>query len=213
LNNNVYKILKMAIKYNTVVFDFGGVLIDWDRRYLYKKVFEDEEEMEWFLRNVCSDGWNNLQDEGIPFSESIPELQMEFPEYCDKIAMYESRWSEMVGGEISGSVEILREIQAKNFLVYGLTNWGADTFPIVLKQFEFLRNLDGIVVSGDEKKVKPYPEIYQILIDRYQIKPESCIFIDDNYVNIESAKKIGFKAIQFVSPKSLREHLMLLKVL
>jgi len=203
----------MNSKYKTVVFDFGGVLIDWDRRYLYKKIFEDKDEMEWFLRNVCSDRWNMLQDEGFSFSETIPELQMKFPEYCDKIAMYETRWSEMVGGPITGSVDILKEIQAKNFPVYGLTNWGADTFPIVFKQFEFLRSLDGIVVSGNEKVVKPFPEIYKILIDRYQIDPESCIFIDDNYLNIQSAKNIGFKTIQFESPESLRKHLMLLKVL
>jgi 2-haloacid dehalogenase len=203
----------MSSKFKTVVFDFGGVLIDWNRRYLYRKIFENEAEMEWFLRNVCSDSWNNLQDEGYPFSETIPELQMKFPEYCDKIAIYETRWAEMVGGPITGTVEILKEIKAKNFPVYGLTNWGADTFPIVFKQFEFLRSLDGIVVSGDEKVVKPFPEIYNILINRYNIDPESCIFIDDNYLNIQSAKKIGFKTIQFESPENLRKHLKLLKVL
>jgi 2-haloacid dehalogenase len=203
----------MNSKYKTVVFDFGGVLIDWDRRYLYNKVFEDKDEMEWFLRNVCSDNWNMLQDEGFSFSETIPELQMKFPEYCDKIAMYETRWSEMVGGPITGTVEILKEIQTKGFPVYGLTNWGSDTFPIVFKQFEFLRSLDGIVVSGDEKVVKPFPEIYNILINRYQIDPESCVFIDDNYLNIQSAKKIGFKTIQFESPENLRQHLKLLKIL
>jgi len=197
----------------TIVFDFGGVLIDWDRRYLYKKVFEDKADMEWFLENVCSEEWNMLQDEGFPFSETIPELQMKFPEYCDKIAMYETRWSEMIGGPITGTVEILKGIQAKGFPVYGLTNWGADTFPIVFKQFEFLRSLDGIVVSGDEKAVKPFPVIYNILIKRYNIDPESCIFIDDNYHNIQAAKKIGFKTIQFDSPENLRKHLMMLKVL
>ena len=203
----------MSRVYKTIVFDFGGVLIDWERRYLYNKVFEDKTEMEWFLRNVCSESWNMLQDEGIPFSETIPELQMRFPEYCDKIAMYETRWSEMVGGPITGSVEILKEIQAKGIQVYGLTNWGADTFPIVFKQFEFLRSLDGIVVSGDEKVVKPFPAIYNILINRYNISPESCIFIDDNYLNIQSAKTIGFKTIQFESPENLRQHLRLLKIL
>jgi 2-haloacid dehalogenase len=107
----------------------------------------------------------------------------------------------------------LKEIQAKNFPVYGLTNWGAETFPIVFNQFEFLRSLDGIVVSGFEKKIKPFPEIYNILINRYNIAPESCIFIDDNYLNIQSAKAIGFKTIQFDTPENLRKHLMLLKVL
>ena len=203
----------MECEFDTIVFDFGGVLIDWKRRYLYNKVFEDKQDMEWFLENVCSDEWNMLQDAGIPFSETIPALQWKFPEYSDKIAMYEKRWSEMVGGPITGTVEILREIQAKNFSVYGLTNWGADTFPIVLKQFNFLRSLNGIVVSGDEKKVKPDPEFYQILIDRYQLNPEKCIFIDDNFMNIETAKTLGFKTILFMSPESLRMELQLLRVL
>jgi len=203
----------MNREYKTVVFDFGGVLIDWDRRYLYRKVFEKEAEMKFFLENVCSLSWNNLQDEGIPFTVTIPELQMKYPEYYDQIAIYETRWAEMVGGPITGTVEILKEIQAKNIPAYGLTNWGADTFPIVYNQFEFLRKLDGIVVSGDEKVVKPFPEIYNILIKRYNIDPESCIFIDDNYQNIQSAKEIGFKTIQFDTPENLRQHLKLLKVL
>jgi 2-haloacid dehalogenase len=138
---------------------------------------------------------------------------MKFPEYCDKIAMYETRWSEMVGGPITGTVEILKEIQVKGFPVYGLTNWGADTFPIVFERYEFLRALNGIVVSGVEKKVKPFPEIFNILIDRYNLDPETTVYIDDNYHNIQAAKKIGFKTIQFESPENLRKHLMLLKVL
>jgi 2-haloacid dehalogenase len=203
----------MSVEYITVVFDFGGVLIDWDRRYLYRKAFEDEQEMEWFLKNVCSDEWNMLQDKGIPFSETIPALQMKFPEYCDKIAMYESRWGEMVKGEITGSVEILNEIRAKNYPVYGLTNWGLDTFPHISAQFEFLQNLDGFVMSGDEKLIKPDPELFKIFINRFQIKPESCVFIDDNYRNIESANKLGFRTILFVSSESLRKDLQLLGIL
>ena len=127
--------------------------------------------------------------------------------------MYASRWSEMVGGPIEGTVKILKDIQAKGIPVYGLTNWGADTFPIVFEQFEFLRSLNGIVVSGDEKQVKPHPDIYKILINRYQINPESCIFIDDNFMNIETAKTLGFKTILFVSPESLMQDLLLLKIL
>jgi 2-haloacid dehalogenase len=203
----------MNSKFNTVVFDFGGVLIDWQRNYLYDKVFEDKKDMQWFLEKVCTDEWNMLQDIGVPFSETIPALQWKFPEYSDKIAMYASRWSEMVGGPIEGTVKILKDIQAKGIPVYGLTNWGADTFPIVFKQFEFLRSLNGIVVSGDEKQVKPHPDIYKILISRYQINPESCIFIDDNFMNIEAAKTLGFKTIFFVSPESLRQDLQLLKIL
>jgi 2-haloacid dehalogenase len=136
----------MNREFNTVVFDFGGVLIDWNPRYLYRNIFEDEQEMEWFLENVCTNDWNTLQDAGFSFSELIPELTKKYPEYSDKIEMYQSRWPEMVRSEIKGSVKILREIQAKNYPVYGLTNWGSETFPIVYERFDFLRSLTGIVV-------------------------------------------------------------------
>ena len=203
----------MNSKFDTVVFDFGGVLIDWNPRYLYRDIFEDEQEMEWFLKNVCTPEWNTLQDEGLTFSEIIPPLEKQYPAYSDKIKIYQTRWPEMVRGEISESIKILREIQSNNFPVYGLTNWGAETFPIVFEQFEFLRRLDGIVVSGDEKLAKPDPRIFEILIKRFALKPESSIFIDDNIMNIQSAKEIGFETIHFVSPENLRNDLQLLNVL
>lgn len=203
----------MNSKFDTVVFDFGGVLIDWNPRYLYRNIFEEEQEMEWFLKNVCTPEWNTLQDEGFTFSEIIPPLEKQYPAYSDKIKIYQTRWPEMVRGEISESIKILREIQSKNFQVYGLTNWGTETFPIVFEQFEFLRRLDGIVVSGDEKLVKPDPRLFEILIKKFALKPESSVFIDDNIKNIQSAKEIGFEAIHFVSPENLRNDLQLLNIL
>ena len=203
----------MKNKFDTIVFDFGGVLVDWNPRYLYRNIFEEEQEMEWFLNNVCTPEWNLLQDEGFTFSEIIPPLEKQYPAYSDKIKIYQTRWPEMVRGEISESIKILREIQAKNFPVYGLTNWGAETFPIVFEQFEFLRRLEGIVVSGVEKLIKPDPRLYEILIKRFALKPGSCIFIDDNIKNIQSAKEIGFETIHFVSPENLRNDLKLLNIL
>lgn len=203
----------MNNEFDTVVFDFGGVLIDWNPRYMYRDIFEDEQEMEWFLKNVCTEEWNMLQDEGFSFAETIPKLQKQYPEYSDKIKMYQSRWPDMVGGEITESIKILREIQEKNYPVYGLTNWGTETFPIVFERFDFLRSLTGIVVSGDEKLVKPDPELFEILIKRFALKPERCIFIDDNMNNIQTANEIGFKTIHFVSPENLRNDLQLLNIL
>ena len=203
----------MNSEFKTVVFDFGGVLIDWNPRYFYRNIFEDEQEMEWFLNNVCTNDWNTLQDAGYSFSELIPELSKKYPEYSDKIAMYQSHWPEMVKSEIKGSVKILREIQAKGYPVYGLTNWGSETFPIVYERFDFLRSLTGIVVSGDEKLIKPDPKLFEILLARFNFKPESCIFIDDNLRNIQSANELGFKAIHFVSPENLRNDLQQLNVL
>jgi 2-haloacid dehalogenase len=197
----------------TIVFDFGGVLIDWNPRHLYEKMFHDKNEMEWFLENVCSDKWNLMHDKGAKFSESIPVLQAQYPQYNKEIESYYSRWPEMIGGKIEGSIEILQELQAKGYAVYGLTNWARETFDIVYDEYEFFRKLDGIVVSADEKLLKPDPELFKVLINRYNLKPESCVFIDDNLHNYEAAKEMGFISIRFTSPEDLRVALHKLDIL
>lgn len=197
----------------TIVFDFGGVLIDWNPRHLYEKMFHDKNEMEWFLENVCTGTWNLMHDKGAKFSESIPVLQAQYPQYSKEIESYYSRWPEMIGGKIEGSIEILQELQAKGYAVYGLTNWARETFDIVYDEYEFFRNLDGIVVSADEKLLKPDPELFKVLINRYNLKPESCVFIDDSLINYETAKKMGFISIHFTSPEDLRAALHKLEIL
>lgn len=197
----------------TIIFDFGGVLIDWNPRYLYEKMFHDKNEMEWFLENVCTGTWNLMHDKGAKFSESIPVLQAQYPQYSKEIESYYSRWPEMVGGEIKGTIEILNELQAKGYTVYGLTNWSRETFDIVYHKYEFLRNLDGIVVSGDEKLIKPDPKLFDVLLQRFDLKPESCVFIDDNLRNYEVAKEMGFISIRFTSPENLRIALQELEIL
>ncbi len=196
-----------------IIFDFGGVLIDWNPRHLYRKIFEDENEMEWFLANVCSSEWNLIHDKGAKFAESIPTLQAKYPRYSKEIESYYSRWAEMIGGEIKGSVEILHELQTKDYTVYGLTNWSAETFSIVYNKLEFLRSLDGIVMSGEEKLVKPDPQLFDILLTRYNLKPESCVFIDDSLPNCKTAKTMGFITIPFTSPENLRLALQNLEIL
>jgi 2-haloacid dehalogenase len=197
----------------TIVFDFGGVLIDWNPRHLYKKMFQDKTEMEWFLKNVCTDEWNLMHDKGAKFAESIPVLQAQYPQYSKEIESYFSRWPEMVAGKIKGTVEILHELQAKGYTTYGLTNWSNETFSIVYHDFDFFRKLDGIVVSGDEKLLKPDPQIFEVLLKRFDLKPEACVFIDDNLRNCETAKAMGFITIPFISPENLRLALQKLEIL
>ncbi len=197
----------------TIIFDFGGVLINWDPRNLYRKLFADEAEMEWFLANVCTMDWNLRQDEGRPFAEAVQLLQKEHENYAAHIEAYHTRWPEMLDGEITGSVQILNELLAKGYTVYGLTNWSNETFPLAFDQFVFLQTLHGIVVSGVEKLIKPDPAIFHLLLDRYTLEAPDCVFIDDNALNIESAQQLGLHAIHFKSPEMLRSELQTLGIL
>ena len=193
---------------NTIIFDFGGVLIDWNPQYLYKKLFREEAEMLHFLENVCTSDWNEEQDGGRSLEEATNLLLTQFPQHEEYIRAYYGRWEEMLGGAIEGTVEILRSLKdSKRYNIYGLTNWSAETFPVAKKRFEFLSWFDGIVVSGEEKNRKPFPDFYQLLLDRYNVKAEEALFIDDNLRNIKAAEEAGIQTIPFVSPDQLLKDL------
>jgi 2-haloacid dehalogenase len=197
---------------DTIVFDFGGVLIDWNPRHMYRTILDDEEKMEWFLKHICTDEWNLEQDKGRSLKSGTEILTEKFPEHKNLIEAFYGNWEQMLKGEISETVEILHELK-KKFKIYGLTNWSAETFPVALKRFGFLQIFDGIVVSGDEKLIKPEKEIFELLLNRYNLKAENCVFIDDNIKNIEAAAAIGFHAIHFTSANDLKQRLVLLKIL
>lgn len=193
---------------DTVIFDLGGVLIDWNPRYLYRKIFNTEEEITWFLENICTAEWNDQQDAGRPFEDATEDLVKKFPEHEVAIRAWYGRWPETISGSIHGTVEILRQIrESKKYRLYALTNWSAQTFPWALNNFEFLHWFEGIVVSGVEKTRKPFSEFYQILFDRYQINPAKAIFIDDNHKNVIGASEVGLPTIHFQSPEQLRNEL------
>ena len=191
---------------DTIVFDFGGVLIDWNPRHLFRKVFTNESEMESFLSEICTDEWNLEQDRGRTLSEGTAWLVEKFPAKAAWIKMYYDRWPEMLNGPISGTVDILARLK-KHYPVYGLTNWSAETYPIALERYEFLQWFDGILVSGDEKLIKPDPAIFELLATRFKIHPASAVFIDDNIKNVDAAKQASFQAIHFKSPQQLEEEL------
>jgi len=199
---------------DTIVFDLGGVLIDWNPRYLYRKIFKTEEEITWFMENICTSDWNDQQDAGRPFEEATAELIATFPEHEAPIRAWYARWQESIGGAITGTVEILDEIRRqKKYRLYALTNWSAETFPWALDNFEFLHWFEGIVVSGREKTRKPFADIYDILIKRHVIEPKSAVFIDDNIKNIHGAHAVGLQTIRFESPDQLRSELKRIGIL
>jgi len=194
-------------KISSIVFDIGGVLIDWNPRHLFRKIFESEEEMEWFLANVCTYEWNVQQDGGKLFSVATAELQEKFPEYSDKIALYYGRWEEMLDGEIKGTVEILQRLKSAGMPVYALSNWSHEAFPVAYNRYDFMKEFDGLVVSGYEKLLKPDHAIYRVLMNRYNINPEESVYIDDNKQNADAAAELGFHAVHFNSPGQLRTEL------
>jgi 2-haloacid dehalogenase len=191
-----------------VIFDLGGVLIDWNPKYLYRKIFNDETEVEKFLDEVCTSDWNEEQDGGRTLAEGTETLVKEHPEHEENIRAYYGRWEEMLGGAIDGTVDIFKKMKASGgFKIYALTNWSSETFPIALQHYDFLQWFDGALVSGDEKMRKPFPEFYDLLFKRYNLKPEETLFIDDNLRNIRAADKTGMKTIHFTSSEDLKEQL------
>lgn len=193
---------------NTVIFDLGGVLIDWNPRYVYRTIFKTEEEIDWFFENVATHDWNENQDAGYPLDAATEDLVKKHPDWENEIRAYYGRWTEMLGGPIHETVEILKNLKAiPGMRTYALTNWSAETFPIALERYDFLHWFDGRLVSGEEKTRKPFPEFYQRLIEKFYIDPSKALFIDDNLRNIKAAQAIGIKGIHFVNPTQLRSEL------
>ena len=190
---------------DTIIFDLGGVLIDWNPRYLYRKIFSTEEEVSWFLENICTSEWNDEQDGGRSFEEATRVLVEKHPDWRMPIEAWYNRWQETITGPVHGTVEILRALkESKTHRLYALTNWSAQSFPWALDNFEFLHWFEGIVVSGIERHRKPHKEIYEILFTRYNITPASALFIDDNHRNIDAAREFGLNTILFQSPDQLK---------
>ena len=197
----------------TVVFDIGGVLLDWDPRYLFRKIFDDEQEMEYFLMHVCSHTWNLLQDAGRAPAEGIAELRARYPQYAEQISAYYTRWLETLGDVIHDSVAILRQLQAQNTPLYAITNFNQDTFALCLERYDFLNEFLGIVVSGEVKLLKPDPAIYLRLLQEHKLNAADCVFIDDNEANAKGAQRVGMHGIHFQSPAQLRNELNALGLL
>ena len=194
---------------SVVVFDVGGVLLQWDPRHLYRKLFAgDDAAMEHFLGNVCTEEWNERQDAGRTFADAAAEL---LPAHADKahlIHAFGRRFDEMIPGAIEETVDILRELKRAGVPLYAVTNWSAETFPSAQNRFDFLAEFDGIIVSGEEGVIKPDPRIFRILLDRYDIPAHAAVFIDDNPANAEAATNLGIHGIHFRSPQQLRRELV-----
>jgi len=201
-------------KINTVIFDLGGVLIDWNPEYVYRTIFDKEEDMKWFFQNICTSDWNEEQDAGRPLAEATELLVKKYPEHEKNIRAYYGRWEEMLGGAIQETVDVLRHLKEQtDHKLYALTNWSAETFSIALQRYDFLHWFDGRIVSGEERTRKPYKEIYQRMIDRYGIDPARAVYTDDNTLNLAPAEELGMHTIHFQTPGQFKKELEQLGVI
>jgi 2-haloacid dehalogenase len=191
-----------------IVFDFGGVLLDWNPHYLYRKLFNnDASAIERFLTEIGFEEWNLRLDEGRPFSEGVAELSAQFPQYADLIRAYDECWEESIGGVIQPTLDIVHSLKRAGYALYGLSNWSAETFRRVRPTYKFFDLFEDIVLSGDVKLNKPDPRIYAVLLERAGRKAAECLFIDDSEENVIVASQLGFETVRFKSPEQLKKEL------
>jgi 2-haloacid dehalogenase len=192
---------------DAVVFDVGGVLLDWNPRHLYRTLLADDDAVEEFLTRVCTAEWNAAQDAGRSWAEGVAELTGRFPEHAELIRAYDERWAEMVSGTLEETVAILQRLRAEGVPTYALTNFSAEKWTVALERWPFLAELDGAVVSGVERVSKPDPAIYQLLLDRHRLSPNATFYTDDLPVNVDAARAVGIRAEVFVDGATLRSQL------
>jgi 2-haloacid dehalogenase len=191
-----------------IIFDYGNVLLEWNPRFVYRHFFPDDpEEMERFFQEVNFMEWNLQQDKGRPFTEGVAILSKQFPQYEHLIQAYHDRWIDSVGGTITGTVGLLKQLKQAGYPLYGLSNWSAETFPYARDKYDFFDLFDDMVISGEVGHVKPDPEIFQILLDKIGRPAQECLLIDDSLPNIQQANKMGFATIHFESPAQLEKEL------
>jgi len=204
----------MQASIKAIIFDFGGVLLDWNPHNLYRRFFPDQPQaIDEFLTEINFYEWNAQQDKGRTFAEGIRVQSHKFPQHAHLIQAYFDHWEDSVSGPIPGTVDILKKVKEKNYPLYGLSNWSIETFPLVRNKYPFFDWFDDIIISGEVGLIKPDPAIFNLLLNKTGYSATECVLIDDSRSNIDSAKKLGFVAIHFTTPDNLKSDLQRLKVL
>ena len=185
------------------LFDLGGVFFDWDPKHFFVNIFKETEEREFFLNKICNDSWNLKQDAGRSINEAELELIPKFPKYESQIKMYYANHRKMIKGTFKESIDVLNYLKNNNYECYVLSNWSAETFDGMLENYPFLKKFDGLLISGEDKLIKPDLAIYHLAIERFNLIPQDCVFIDDKIENVEAAKNLNFNIIHLLDPKTI----------
>ena len=185
------------------LFDLGGVFFDWNPNHFFINVFKESKEREYFLNEICNNSWNIQQDAGRSINEAELELIPKFPKYKSQIKMYYANHRKMIKGVFQESITILNFLKNNNYECYVLSNWSAETFEGMIEEYPFLKHFDGLLISGEDKLIKPDLAIYQLAIKRFNLVPHNCVFIDDKLENVEAAKKLNFNIIHLINPKTI----------
>ena len=185
------------------LFDLGGVFFDWDPNYFFINIFRDLEERQYFLNEICNDAWNIQQDAGRSIKDAEIDLIPKFPKYEKQIKMYYANHRNMIKGTFTKSIEVLNYLKKNNYECYVLSNWSAETFIGMIEDYPFLKKFDGLLISGEDKLIKPNLDIYLLAIERFDLDPRKCVFIDDKLENIETATKLNFHTIHLTNPKTI----------
>ena len=188
---------------NAVVFDVGGVLIDWDPRYLYRKIIAEEATMERFLAEVCTPQWHSQHDVGASYADTIPALVAANPEWETEVRAWSERFAEMYGGSFDGTVALLRDLHEREIPLFASTNWGAESWAAITARYEFFGWFDGALVSGEVGIAKPDPAFFDLLVETFSLEPETTLYVEDNVTNLQAAGRRGFATHAFVSPGAL----------
>ena len=185
------------------LFDLGGVFFDWDPNHFFKDIFVKDDERKYFLNEVCNDQWNIQQDAGRTIEEAEIELIPKFPHYENEIKMYYKNHRKMIRGTFDSSIKVLNKLKEKNYECYVLSNWSAETFVGMRDDYPFLQLFNGLLISGEDKLMKPDVAIYELALNRFNLTPQDTVFIDDKFENIEVAKNLNLKTIHLVDPNKI----------
>ena len=189
------------------LFDLGGVFFDWDPKFFFTKIISDKDEMDFFLTKVCNDEWNLAQDSGRTIEDGEKDIIRKFPQYENLIKLYYPNHRKMIKGTFQSSIDILMKLKQDRYECFVLSNWSSETFVDIPKEFKFMNNFDGLLISGEDKLVKPDPKIYLLAIDRFNLDPQNTVFVDDKLININAAIKLGFKTIHLTNPNIIEEEI------
>ncbi len=196
-----------------IIFDFGNVLLEWNPWHVYRRHFNSEEAMAEFFHEVDFAGWNARQDRGRTFEEGVADHSRMFPQYAHLFQAYHDHWRDSIGSVIAGTVDIVKRLKQKDYPLYGLSNWSAETFPFARETYDFFDLFDDMVISADVGFVKPEPEIFEIILNKIGTPAHECLFIDDSLANVRQANQMGFVTIHFTSPEQLEDDLTRMGIL